>query len=132
MTPDSNSGHTLAKLIDPCIGRSVRVVAVTHPPYLVSMEALLVAEQGRALLMRGTEGEAYAAPRRQPRMLGLVDGRPQVMFEQAHQDTFEEPEQGCSVTENAELITQMLAGQVAVLQSIANQVAALSELAQDH
>ncbi|MBP8216449.1 MAG: DNA-binding protein YbiB, partial [Thauera sp.] len=54
------SGHTMAKLIDPCRGRSVRVVAVTHPEYLERMDEFLRADGGRAMLMRGTEGEIYA------------------------------------------------------------------------
>ena len=46
------SGHTMAKLIDPCRGRSVRVVAVTHPEYLERMDDFLRADGGRAMLMR--------------------------------------------------------------------------------
>jgi len=62
-----NSGHSVAKLLDAAPGRSVRVVAVTHPEYLDSMgHALLrlTANGGRALLMRASEGEAYAHLRR--------------------------------------------------------------------
>ena len=32
-----NSAHIMAKLLDPAPGRSLRVVAVTHPEYLDSM-----------------------------------------------------------------------------------------------
>src|SRR5690606_12776451 len=38
------SGHTMAKLLDPCRGHSVRVVAVTHPEYLERMHDFLVAD----------------------------------------------------------------------------------------
>src|SRR6185369_13636660 len=69
-----NSGHTMAKLVDPCVGRSVRVVAVTHPEYLERMHEFLIADGGRAMLMRGTEGEAYANPRRRPAMQVFRDG----------------------------------------------------------
>jgi hypothetical protein len=57
-----NSAHTLAKLLDPAPGHSVRVVSVTHPEYLERMHAHLVAQGGVALLLRGTEGEAFANP----------------------------------------------------------------------
>lgn len=74
-----NSAHSVAKLIDPFHGASVRLVSVSHPAYLEKMRAFLgatvvvaalsdandVAENGgRALLSRGTEGEAYANPKR--------------------------------------------------------------------
>lgn len=123
-----NSGHTLAKLLDPCPGRSIRVVAVTHPPYLDSMETLLRTENGSALLMRGTEGEAYAAPRRRPRLLGLHAGRAEVMFEQAPGET-EEIGADCSIPQNVAVIEAMLAGRQAIPQPILDQVTALRQLA---
>src|SRR6218665_1181394 len=73
-----NSGHSVAKLLDAAPGRSVRVVAVTHPEYLVSMgEALagLTRGGGRALLMRASEGEAYAHLRRRAQLYGYLDGQ---------------------------------------------------------
>lgn len=69
-----NTGHTMAKLLDPAIGRSLRVVAVTHPEYLERMDAFLKGDGGAAMLMRGTEGEAYANPRRRPAMKLYADG----------------------------------------------------------
>ncbi|MCP5272777.1 MAG: DNA-binding protein YbiB [Burkholderiaceae bacterium] len=124
-----NSGHALAKLLDPCPGRSVRVVAVTHPPYLDSMQALLEQAGATALLMRGTEGEAYAAPRRRPRLLGFRDGVAEVMFDQAPGDEADSGA-GCAVDENAALIRAMLEGRVPVPQPLLDQVAALRSLAQ--
>ncbi|HEX5126098.1 MAG TPA: DNA-binding protein YbiB [Rhodocyclaceae bacterium] len=126
-----NSGHSLAKLLDPCAGRSVRVVAVTHPPYLDMMQALLSAERATALLMRGTEGEAYASPRRRPRLLGFIDGKPQIMFEQMHDESGVDAAGSCSVADNAICIQEMLDGKTAVPQPILDQVAALVTLACD-
>lgn len=124
-----NSGHTLAKLLDPCRGRSVRVVGVTHPPYLESMQTLLEAEQATALLMRGTEGEAYAAPRRRPRLLGFCDGQPEELFPAAEFDLDPSSEAACSVSENAALIRRMLDREIPVPQPIRDQVCALASLA---
>lgn len=126
-----SSGHTLAKLLDPCRDRSVRVVAVTHPPYLESMQTLLEARQATALLMRGTEGEAYAAPRRRPRLLGFTRGVAQEAFAPAEFGGEEIEGESCSVAENAELIRRMLAGETAVPQPILDQVATLKMLACD-
>lgn len=126
-----NSGHTLAKLLDPCRGRSVRVVAVTHPPYLESMQALLESESATALLMRGTEGEAYAAPRRRPRLLGIRQGAAETFFEPAEFDDGAIADTPCTARENAELIRQMLSGSLPVPQPILDQVEALRRLAHD-
>jgi anthranilate phosphoribosyltransferase len=124
-----NSGHTLAKLLDPCRNRSVRVVAVTHPPYLDAMQALLEAESATALLMRGTEGEAYASPYRRPRLLGFREGVAQEIFAATEFDAPELEGKTCSVAENSQLIRKMLNGSTAIPQSILDQVTALRLLA---
>ncbi len=124
-----NSGHTLAKLLDPCRGHSVRVIAVTHPEYLERMAEQLDREHACALLMRATEGEAYAHPRRRPRLLGYVDGAARVLFEQEDGDPTREPGEGCAVADNAAQIRAMLDGAQAVPQPILDQVSALAQLA---
>jgi len=64
-----NSGHTVAKLLDPTRGgAALRVVNHTHPEYGQSLAAFLRHTQANALLMRGTEGEPVADPRRLPRL----------------------------------------------------------------
>lgn len=124
-----NSGHTLAKLLDPCRGRSVRSVAITHPAFMESLQAFLLEERACALLMRGTEGESYAAPRRRPRMLGFLEGQSEVLFDQADFDHAESEGEGCRVEDNAELVRRMLAGDIATPQAILDQVSALASLA---
>lgn len=76
-----NSAHTLCKLLDPCPGHSIRVVNVTHPEYLTRMRMLLQAQQATALLLRGTEGEPFANPKRRPELLGFRNGIPDTLFE---------------------------------------------------
>lgn len=125
------SGHTMAKLIDPCRGRSVRVVAVTHPEYLERMDAFLRIDGGRAMLMRGTEGEIYANPRRCPEMKVYVEGEASIGV--AGEDGGAPPLTGLpdapSVPENAALVRAMLAGEVPVPGPIRSQVEALKTLA---
>ena len=125
------SGHTMAKLVDPCVGRSVRVVAVTHPEYLERMHEFLVADGGRAMLMRGTEGEAYANPRRRPAMQVFRDGVADIAWpaEEGGAPPLEGLPDAPAVAENAALIRAMLAGEVAVPQPILDQVATLIQLA---
>ena len=125
------SGHTLAKLLDPCRGRSVRVVAVTHPEYLERMDEFLRADGGRALLMRGTEGEGYANPRRCPQLTQYVDGEAAIAApaEEGGAPPLESLPDAPSVADNAALIRAMLAGEVPVPQPILTQVEILTALA---
>lgn len=125
------SAHTMAKLVDPCPARSVRVVSVTHPEYLERMHDFLLADGGCAMLLRGTEGEAYANPRRRPQMEVFVDGRAGIAW------TAEEggapPLAGLpdvpGIVDNAALVRAMLDGEVAIPQPLLDQVATLVELA---
>lgn len=125
------SGHTMAKLIDPCMGRSVRVVSVTHPEYLERMHEFLLDDGGRAMLLRGTEGEAFANPRRRPRMNVYVDGRAETAFDAEEGGTPPLPDlpDVPAVADNAALIRAMLAGEVAIPAPLTDQVSALVRLA---
>ena len=75
-----NSGHTVAKLLDPFAGAdtqvlSLRVVNHTHPEYAQSLADYLKLTHASALLMRGTEGEPVADARRQPRFDVFIHGQ---------------------------------------------------------
>lgn len=76
-----SSSHSLAKLIDPFGGRALRVVSVSHPDYVERMGRFLREASARALLMRGTEGEPFANPKRRPRIELYRDGGSEVLYE---------------------------------------------------
>mgnify|MGYP000901954718 FL=1 len=78
-----NPAHSLVKLMTPVQGKSLLVSSYTHPEYAVSMAQTLALVGGNALLLRGTEGEAVADPRRTPKMEGFIRG--QVVDHQDHQ-----------------------------------------------
>ena len=64
-----NPGHTVAKLIDPTRhGAAIRVCNYTHPEYGQALAQFLSHTRANAVLMRGTEGEPVADPRRLPRL----------------------------------------------------------------
>ena len=64
-----NPGHTVAKLIDPTRGgAALRVVNYTHPEYGKALSTFLPHIAASAMLMRGTEGEPVADPRRLPKL----------------------------------------------------------------
>lgn len=70
-----NSGHTIAKLLAPCTaGACLRVVNYTHPEYATLLSGFLAHIQGSAVLLRGTEGEPVADPRRAPRFDCFIEG----------------------------------------------------------
>ncbi len=75
------SAHTLAKLIDPFGGAGFRVVSVSQPDYLKRMRQFFVATRADALLLRGTEGEPFANPRRQPQLEWFEGGIAKVLFD---------------------------------------------------
>jgi anthranilate phosphoribosyltransferase len=83
------------------------------------------------MLLRGTEGEIYANPRRCPELKVYVDGVARIAV--AGEEGGAPPLAGLpdtpSVADNAALIRSMLAGEQPVPAPVAAQVAALAALA---
>jgi anthranilate phosphoribosyltransferase len=70
-------GHTVAKMINPVFGApTLRLVNHTHPEFGALMSAWAQREGVDAMLLRGTEGEPVADPRRQPRIDTWLAGTP--------------------------------------------------------
>lgn len=124
-----NAGHSLAKLIDPMPGASVRVVPVTHPEYLEKMEQFLLADGGRSLLLRGTEGEAYANPGRRPRLLGFLDGTAVELYAAQEGGVSAPPGTSPEVCDGVELVHAMLDGRRPLPDPLLDQAAACAVLA---
>jgi anthranilate phosphoribosyltransferase len=120
-----NPAHSLVKLMNPCEGKSLLVTSYTHPEYAVSMAETLALMQSNALLLRGTEGEAVADPRRTPKMQGFVNG--QAIELQAHQAgtlaTLPDLPQSTDAASTATYIRSVLDGTQPIPTPIAQQVA---------
>lgn len=75
-----NPGHTMAKLLQPCLFdapfAALRVVNYTHPEYAAMLGTFLTHTKASAVLLRGTEGEPVADPRRSPRLEVFIEGQP--------------------------------------------------------
>ena len=69
-----NSAHSLVKLMNPCDAPAIVVGSYTHPEYAASMAATFHLMGANALLLRGTEGEPVADPRRTPAMDAYLAG----------------------------------------------------------
>jgi anthranilate phosphoribosyltransferase len=62
-------GHTVAKMLNPVLGApALRLVNHTHPEFGALMAQWAQLSGADAMLLRGTEGEPVADPRRQPRI----------------------------------------------------------------
>jgi anthranilate phosphoribosyltransferase len=87
-----NSGHTIAKMLNPVRGvPCLRVLSHTHPEFGSLMAGYAEHAQAHMAVLRGTEGEAVADPRRLPRQHIWVAGVPQ-------SDLASEPEPGSLAT----------------------------------
>lgn len=74
-----NSGHTIAKLLQPVQGAPVlRLASHTHPEFGKLMAQFAERSAADLMLLRGTEGEAVADPRRCPKMDVWLGGHWQV------------------------------------------------------
>jgi len=71
-----NSGHTIAKMMQPVQGAPcLRLMNHTHPEFGQLMADYAQHTRGHVGLLRGTEGEAVADPRRGPRQRIWIDGQ---------------------------------------------------------
>jgi anthranilate phosphoribosyltransferase len=91
-----NSGHTIAKVLQP-FGTpagdappraipSLRVVNYTHPEYAAMLGEFLAHARADAVLLRGTEGEPVADPRRAPRLDAFIGGEKRADLSRAAHD----------------------------------------------
>jgi anthranilate phosphoribosyltransferase len=120
-----NCAHTVVKLIDPFGGGSLCVVGVTHPHYLETGRAVVLATGERCLIFRGTDGESFANPRKRPRIDYLADGHAEVLFEAEHtapEELVEVP-QDIEARATAAHIRNVLEGRAPLPLPIANQLA---------
>ena len=120
-----NSAHSLVKMLDPFKGESLLLAAATHPDYLDMMRDVQVALGTHALLMRGTEGEPFANPKRRPRIEHLHDGACETLFEAEHDSLKSLPHlpETCDAKATADWTRRVLNGDLALPTPIANQLA---------
>ena len=120
-----NSAHSLVKMLDPFRGDGVVVAPATHPAFLDLMRDVLVAGGGRALLLRGTEGEPFANPKRRPRLEYIHEGLCDTLFEAEHDSLKSLPNlpDGADAAATAQWTRRVLDNHLALPLPIANQLA---------
>jgi len=119
-----NPAHSLVKLMNPVDGPSLIVSSYTHPEYAASMAATFELIGANALLLRGTEGEPVADPRRTPQMEAFRHGQRMRVQDAQGGSLASLPElpKGIDATSTAAYIQSVLAGRLAVPPPIAQQV----------
>jgi anthranilate phosphoribosyltransferase len=124
-----NPAHSLVKLMNPCDSPAVVIGSYTHPEYAASMTATLHLVQATALLLRGTEGEPVADPRRTPAMDSFSNGESLRVQEQQSGSLVSVPGLPApDAASTAGWIQAVLDGQAPVPVSIAMQVAHIVQL----
>ena len=118
-----NSAHSLVKLMNPVVGDAVVVGSYTHPEYATSMADIFALMPYRALLLRGTEGEPVADPRRLPQMDGFVHGQRQLLQEAQAGSLAQVPDlPSLEAQATADYIGRVLEGDLPVPTPMARQV----------
>lgn len=120
-----NSAHSLCKLLNPFDGDAVLVAPATHPDFIALMRGILVDRGQRGLLLRGTEGEPFANPKRRPRLEYVHGGMVDVLFEAEHESLRALPDlpDAADAASTAKWIRRVLDKQAPLPKPIANQLA---------
>lgn len=127
-----NSAHSVVKMMNPCAGPALIISSYTHPEYALSMAATFALTQSNAMLLRGTEGESVADPRRIPPMRGFIKGQSQSLEEAQSGSLNSLPDlpQSTDASTTATYIRKVLNHQLPVPVPIARQVQHIISLSQ--
>ena len=127
-----NPAHSLVKLMNPVVGKTLLVSSYTHPEYALSMAATFELTGERALLLRGTEGEAVADARRCPPMEAFVNGQRTALVEGQSGPLTRLPDWPSAIDPEttARYNAAVLNGDLAVPESLTRQVQAVLQAIQ--
>jgi anthranilate phosphoribosyltransferase len=120
-----NAAHSIVKMIDPFNGAGLPLVSVSHPAYMEKMREFFVATGHSALLMRGTEGEAFANPKRRPQIDYFNQGVDDILFEAEVGSLKSLPDlpDNIEAATTAQWIEKVLSGKIPAPYPILNQLA---------
>ena len=120
-----NSAHSLVKMLDPFDRDSLLLAAATHPDYIDSMRSVLRLVGAKALLLRGTEGEPFANPKRRPAIEHVHEGTSEMLFEAEHDSLRKLPQlpENNDARTTVSWMRRVLVGELPLPLPIANQLA---------
>ena len=122
-----NPAHSLVKIMNPLangLGKALVVSSYTHPEYALAMAQTFELVQANALLLRGTEGEVVADPRRMPKMEAFIHGQRSLLQEAQAGTLAALPDLPATLdaASTAAYIQSVMAGERPLPPSIARQV----------
>ena len=117
--------HLMAKLIDPFEAGGLRVISASFPHHVERIREWLLTTGAHALLLRGTEGEPFADPKRRPQIEYFNDNSSQLLFEAETGPIKNMPSLpgGIDAVTTTAWIRRVLAGEVPVPLPLVNQLA---------
>ena len=126
-----NTGHVLAKLINPTLQKPWQVSNYTHPEYPENLREFFQLRSANAILMRGSEGEPTASLQRLPEMHFLLPNANEMT---TPEERFEDlsPFLEIDAISTASITEQILSGQVKCPSSIIRQAIQISKMAGLH
>ena len=126
-----NPAHSLVKIMNPCHGKALVISSYTHPEYAVAMGQTFELIQANALLLRGTEGEVVADPRRLPQMEAFIAGirQPRQPAQTGTLAALPELPKSIDAARTAAYIRAVMAGEQPVPTPIALQVEYILQVA---
>ena len=126
-----NTGHVLAKLINPTLQKPWQVSNYTHPEYPEKLREFFQLRSANAILMRGSEGEPTASLQRLPEMHFLLPNANEMT---TPEERFEDlsPFLEIDAISTASITEQILSGQVKCPSSILRQAIQISTMAGLH
>jgi anthranilate phosphoribosyltransferase len=126
-----NTGHVLAKLINPTLQNPWQVSNYTHPEYPEKLREFFQLRAANAILMRGSEGEPTASLQRLPEMHFLFSSKQE---SSSLEERFEDPNPFFEIDaqSTASVTQQILSGEVRCPGSILRQAIQISRMARLH
>lgn len=122
-----NTGHVLAKLINPCTQGAWQVSNYTHPEYPEKLRDFFQLRSVSSILMRGSEGEPTASLQRLPEMHFLSsEGQETTTPEERFSEL--NPFTDIGVTHTASITAKILSGELACPNSILQQANLISKV----
>lgn len=123
-----NTGHVLAKLINPTLQNPWQVSNYTHPEYPEKLREYFQLRSANAILMRGSEGEPTSSQQRLPEMHFLFSGTDEkTSFEERFTDS--SPFTTIDAKSTALVTSKILSGEIACPGSILNQSNTMARMA---
>jgi anthranilate phosphoribosyltransferase len=120
-----NSAHTVAKLIEPFEGQGIRLCGAGTLEQLDRLATFCVTTGSPVLLLRSTDGEPFADPRRRPKIEWFDQGERHVLFEEEAGPVKPVAGMPASIDAHATAawIKRALAGEAPIPHPLVNQLA---------